>query len=176
MMTVSQSKEEFTELLMACQRRVVACIYAMVHNMADTQEIYQQACLTMWEKFDTFTPGTDFAKWASGIAYLKVLQSLQMRSRDRICFGDRFLENFAAWEAGRREEPEDRRAVALRKCVERLTECDRRLVQLRYGGTRRAGEIARELGRSPQSVSRSLGRIRLRLFECVRRTLSIEGS
>jgi RNA polymerase sigma-70 factor (ECF subfamily) len=90
-------------------------------------------------------------------------------------FSEKFLQDLAEWEGNQPSEDADRRLAALRACMERLKEHDRRLIELRYGGALGIGGIARQLGRTPQSICNSLGRIRGALFECIQRTLATEG-
>ena len=172
---VSISQEAFIELLGGCQPRVMACIYALVHNLQDTEELYQQACLVMWQKFDSFTPGTDFAKWACSVAYLEVMQFQRQRRNRRALFSPDFLDEFTAWEATQPPRDDESRSRALRSCIERLNETDRTLLNTRYADDEPVLKIAERLGRTPQSVCNSLGRIRAALLHCVSRTLAMEG-
>jgi RNA polymerase sigma-70 factor, ECF subfamily len=174
-MSVPSSNERFANLLMGHQNRIVACIYAMVHNMDDTEEVFQQACVTMWEKFDTFQTDTDFAKWACSVAHLKAMSFLQRRRTSRVAFSEELVNELAESAASRQEAAEDRRLVALRACMERLSESDRQLLELRYTGTEKVADIAQQLGRLPHSISRSLARVRTWLLECVERTFSAES-
>jgi RNA polymerase sigma-70 factor (ECF subfamily) len=173
-MSTAPSKEHFGNLLMEFQNRIVACIYAMVHNMDDTEEVFQQACLTMWEKFDTFQPDTDFAKWGCSIAHLKAISFLQRRRSGRVAFSDELIDELAKSVPRSIEADEDRRLVALRACMGRLSDSDRQLLQLRYSGTEKVADIARRFGRLPHSISNSLARIRMWLLECMQRTVAAE--
>ncbi len=172
---VSPTQEAFIELLAGCQPRVMGCIYALVHNMQDTEELYQQACLVMWQKFASFQPGTDFAKWACSVAYLEVMNFQRQRRSRSALFSPDFLQQFAAWELAEPAADDDRRNRALRGCIERLAGSDRQLLDERYANDQPLAKIAQRLGRTPQSISNSLGRIRAALHECVRRTLATEG-
>lgn len=166
-------QEEFMELLAACQSRVVACIYALVHNMHETEDLYQQACLVMWRKFDTYQPGSQFVKWACSIAYLEAVACLRQR-RSKARFSEEFVKEFTEWGNARAADDDGDRAEELHQCMERLSESDRHLLQLRYWVPKTVVEIAAELGRTPQSVCSSLGRIRAQLLGCIRRALSAE--
>jgi len=174
-MPVSRSKERFADLLLQNQHRIVGCIFSLVHKMHDTEEIFQQVCLTMWEKFETFELGSDFGGWACSIARWKVKSFLQKERVHRAAFGDDFLEDWAVWEAAQSDEADDRVVAALRGCMDRLQPRDRELLEVRYGGGEMVAAMAGRLGRTPQSISNSLGRIRSRLLQCVRRTLAMEG-
>ena len=166
-------QEEFMELLASCQPRVMACIYAVLHNMQDTEDVYQEACLMMWQRFDTYRAGTPFVKWACRVTYLRVMEYLRQR-QSNVHFNEKFITRFAAWEAGLPKDEGTYRVRSLYLCMEQLSESDRRLLELRYWESKTVGEIAAELGRTPQSVCNSLGRIRAQLLACVERTLSAE--
>ncbi len=165
--------EEFTNLLVDCQSRVRATVYAIVHNIHDVEDVYQQACMVMWRKFDTYQPGTSFVKWACSIAYLEVKKYLARQHRTTP-FSQEFVEGFTAWEGSLPAESGNLGIQALYACMERLNDGDRRILQLRYWERKAVLEIAAELGRSPQSVSNTLGRIRMQLMECVQQVRANE--
>ena len=167
-------QEEFINLLADCQHRVRATVYAIIHNIHDVEEVYQQACLVMWRKFDTYQPGSQFVKWACSIAYLEVKKFLSQRHRGTR-FSEKFLEGFVAWETALPADAGNLSIQALYACMERLNASDRRLLQLRYWESRTVIEIAAELGRTPQSVSNTLGRIRAQLMECVKQIRAAEN-
>jgi RNA polymerase sigma-70 factor, ECF subfamily len=166
-------QEEFVHLLADCQSRVRATVYALIQNMHDVEEVYQQACLVMWRKFDTYQPGTQFVKWACSIAYLEVKKFLSQNHRSTR-FSREFLAGFVAWETALPVETGNLSTQALYACMERLNASDRRVLQLRYWENRPVVDIAAELGRSPQSVSNTLGRIRAQLLECVKQVRAAE--
>jgi RNA polymerase sigma-70 factor (ECF subfamily) len=168
----SQREKEFMGLLSDSQPRIMACVYALVHNMQDAEEVYQQACLTLWHKFDVFQPGTDFAKWACSVAYLEVMNFLRHKRDGRLRFSDEFLAELATWEGEQSADDADRRISALQRCMERLREGDRQLIELRYLGVQAVVSIAQQFGRTPQSICNSLGRIRASLMECINRNLA----
>ena len=168
-----ERQQEFTELLAACQSRVMACIYALLHNIHETEDVYQQACLVMWRKFDTYQPGTQFVKWACRVAYLEVMDYLRQRE-SKAQFSEGFVQDFTTWMNTLPAGEDDRRVQALYSCMDRLSESDRHLLELRYWEPKTLAEIAAELGRTPQSVCNSLSRIRAELMQCVERTLTTE--
>ena len=132
--STARSKELFIELLGNCQPRLMACIYALLHNMQDTEEVYQQVCLVLWQKFDNFEPGTDFTKWACSVGYLEVLNYQRRHRRSHATFSDRFFEEFTDWESAQPPEDDNGRGRALRGCLERLGDADRRLLEMRVYG------------------------------------------
>ena len=55
----------------------------------------------------------------------------------------------------------------LDECKKELAECDRDLIERRYADGATTQSVAVEVGRSPDTVYKSLSRIHQRLFDCV---------
>jgi RNA polymerase sigma-70 factor, ECF subfamily len=142
--------------------------------MHDVEDVYQQACMVMWRKFDTYQPGTPFVKWACSVAYLEVKKHISQQRR-ATRFSKEFVDGFVTWENALPAESGNLGIQALYVCMERLSAGDRRLLQLRYWDRKTVVEIAAELGRTPQSVSNTLGRIRTQLMECVKQVRAAEN-
>ncbi len=63
----------------------------------------------------------------------------------------------------------------LEKCIEKLGETERRLIQQRYASEHTLAELAEQTGRTPNAVYMSMWRIRRALFDCVNEGLQSEG-
>lgn len=174
-MSDSTHQEEFIGLLSDCQSRIRATIFALIHDMHDVEEVYQNACLVMWRKFDSYRPDTQFAKWACSIAYLEVKKYLSQKQKGTR-FSRAFLEQFMTWEKTRPEAADDCFTQELHSCMERLGANDRQVLQLRYWEKKHVYEIAADMGRTPQSVSNTLGRIRMQLMECIKHVRAIKDA
>ena len=79
-------------LLMQHERQIFAYIYTLVPNRHDAQDILQETCLTIYDKFVEFTPGTDFMAWAMRIAWWKVRAARQKFARAKVVFNDEVME------------------------------------------------------------------------------------
>src|SRR4051812_1876682 len=88
----AQSDEVFARLLTTHRNKIFRLIFCMLHGLQDTEDVFQQATLTMWDRFSDFRPGTDFAAWAAQIARHKALNFLAARGRQRLCFSQEFIE------------------------------------------------------------------------------------
>ena len=64
---------------------------------------------------------------------------------------------------------------ALESCLAKLSEKDRTLIRRRYQPGANVREIAAEAGRTANSISNSLSRIRRLLLECVDRKMALES-
>jgi len=166
--------EEFTRLLAQCERQLFAYILAMVWSAQDAEDLYQQTAMVLWEKFDEFERGTNFASWAFSVARLLVLNFQRSQQRRKTFLTAELASTLADRQAAMPAGELDFFADALGECMNQLSDVDRRLIHLCYGGERTIKQIAEELGRPAQSTYNSLCRIRRRLFDCVQRAVSRE--
>ena len=166
---------EFAEQLRTNQVQVFGYIYSLVRNFDDADDLFQQASLAMWNKYPQFDRSRSFLAWACGVARFEVSNFLRARSRRRLYFSDDLsLLLVAAQEEIEMERAEDRRA-ALAECVKKLRSGDQELLEACYGEESRVPVVAKQWGRSAQSIHNSLRRIRRSLFECVRRSTAAGG-
>ncbi len=165
--------EEFIQLFTKAQRQLYLFILAQTGNAQIAEEVLQETNLVIWSKYSQFEPGTNFMAWVRQIAVYEVLKWRQKRSRDKLTFSDDFVQRVAESFTPPAEQIE-RRQVALERCLEKLNTQDRKLIEQRYQPGISGKELANSLGRPPNSVYQSLGRIRKTLLECVQRTLTVE--
>ena len=161
----------FSELLQESRSRVFGFIYALVLNLADTEDVFQQTAALLWEKFDEFEPGTDFTSWALRVARFKASNFMRGRYRERKRFSNSAVEALceaaAGPDVGRQE-----RLDALKSCMAKLEDADRTLLVRCYSGSMRIKEIAENEGKNPNALYAALHRIRTLLMDCVRRSLA----
>jgi DNA-directed RNA polymerase specialized sigma24 family protein len=74
--------DEFLRLFSCHSQRIYEFILTLVMRRADAEEIFQDTCLILWKKFDSYDPAGNFHAWACRIAYLDVLQ---LRRTNRRC-------------------------------------------------------------------------------------------
>jgi RNA polymerase sigma-70 factor, ECF subfamily len=168
------AQAEFAEYLRRHQSQLFGYIHSLVRDLNDADDVFQQTTVVLWNKFSEFDRQRSFIAWACGVARLEVSTFLRSRSRRRLYFTDEL--NLLLIQAQAQLTPselEDRRA-ALVRCVQKLRERDRQLLDDCYGDTG-VNATAERQGRSTQSVHNSLRRIRRALFECIRRTLVQEA-
>jgi RNA polymerase sigma-70 factor (ECF subfamily) len=168
--------EEFAQLLSRCERRLFSYILALVWNSHDAEDLYQQTAMTLWKNFDAYERGTNFPAWACTTARLLVANFQRARRRRQAFLSDDLASMLAERQASLSVQNDDLRADALTKCMGRLSENNRSLVRRCCGGDFTIKQVAEQLGRPPQSIYNAICRIRHLLFDCVRRTVSQDGS
>jgi len=163
--------EEFARLLAGCEKELFSYILALVWNLQDAEDLYQQTAMTLWTKFQEYEQRTEFSHWAFATARLLTLNFQRTQRRYR-----KFLTSDTAAMLAEKQANLPKAAIvelpdALLQCMERLSQSDRRLVQLCYGEEQAIKLVAEEIGRTVQSTYNSLSRIRRSLFDCIRRAI-----
>lgn len=166
--------ELFVKLLGSHQQQVHRYVLCMVPHAHDADDILQETNLFLWREFHQFEEGTNFVAWACAVAFNKVIAWRKQKSRDRLVYSDAFLTAVSS-ELIAGVERQEELANALNKCIERLPEQHRDLLQLRYEASQNIENIASKQGRSVDTVYRMLSRVRRALFECVGHSLAAEG-
>lgn len=148
-----------------------AVIGSMVRDPQARQDILQDVALVLWKKFDEYDGVHSFGAWARGIAVRKVLQSFARARRVPVPVAPDVIESVIAaydeTEPGETEPSE--RQEALRRCLERLPDASRRLIELRYGKSLKLREVAERVGSTLDAAHKALSRIRDRLRDCVQK-------
>ena len=161
--------EEFAQLLSRCERELFSYILALVWNVQDAEDLYQQTAMTLWTKFQDFEQRTDFSHWAFATARLLTSNFQRTQRRYSKFLTPDLAATLADKQASLPASESDFLADALIECMGRLSEPDRRLLQLCYSEEQTIKQVAERIGRPVQSTYNSLSRIRRSLFDCIRR-------
>ncbi len=167
---VSTDSSKFTTLFEQHRRQIHAHIFALVLNEHDALEIFQEASLTIWQKFDKYQPGTDFRAWAYRIAYYHVLKHRERYMRRPALLGDELLERIDK-ESVAMSDLLDARSEALIKCREKLPPRDRELLERYYRPAASGKQVASWQRMSIRTMYRAVRRIHDVLYGCVTRAL-----
>lgn len=166
--------ETFVRLLTQNERKVYGYILSLVPNWADADEILQETNVRLWQQFEKYEPGTDFAAWAMTVAYYQVLTYRKRASRQKVHFSQEFVEAVANEMSAARKQT-DVRESALVDCVQQLNEQGRKLIELCYQRGIAIRDAAGQLGRSVDATYKSLSRVRQSLHRCVEQRLAREA-
>jgi RNA polymerase sigma-70 factor (ECF subfamily) len=169
-------KLEFAECLRQHHSQLFGYIHALLRNLSDADDLFQQTALILWKKFDEYDGERSFFAWACGVARFEIANFLRSRSRQQLYFTDEFNLLLIETHEDLKQDEIDMRREALAKCAAKLRASDRKLLEDCYDESGGVACVAQREGRSPQSVHNSLRRIRRALFECIRRTLAGEGT
>jgi len=167
-------EEEFVELLSRYRHQLFNYIFCIVHSIPDSEDVFQQATIAMWENFDQFDPGTDFLAWATRITKFRAMNFVRSRRREKLTFSEELIADLAIGKLDSAESQESR-LRALAACRQKLSATDQKVLALCYGTCNTVSEAAEVLCRPVRSVYDSLWRIRKALYNCIEKTLAREG-
>lgn len=158
------------------QPRLYSFLLKRLACKEQVQEVLQNVNLAICKKAETFSPGSDFMAWAFAIARIELMSFRKVLSRDKLVFSDALIEKISRLDSDLNEAiPVSERKSALEICLEQLSPEHMTLVTRRYTESISVKAIAGDLGRTTNSVSLLLHRIRERLLGCINRRLASES-
>ncbi len=164
--------ETFTGNLKRCQTQLLRYIFALVRNVEDAQDVFQQTCIVLWNKFDQFDPDSGgFLAWACTVARFEAYHFLKRHRRYRARFSEEFAARMAEFAVSSSAGRIEARQSALPGCIDELPPSQRELLMLCYGENQRVVEVAARLGRPVSGVHNSLRLIRAKLMDCIERAV-----
>jgi RNA polymerase sigma-70 factor (ECF subfamily) len=168
-------RDAFARLFAQHDRWLFAYLVSLLGNSAAAEEVFQEVCVVLWREYETFELGTDFVKWVSVIAHHQVQRFRRQQRRLGPQLSDAAVDLLSRDAVDRADLLESRRD-ALRRCLDKLPDRDRQLVQQCYGDSRQSFKAAAQnLGRPANTVYKALCRIRRALYQCIERALAVEG-
>lgn len=166
--------DHFLRLYVENEEALRGFVRSLVPMLEDAREVIQETAALLWRKFDQLDSPENFRRWAFGVARMEALTFRRDQARDRHVFSEdlmRLLEAEAEEAAGSQSDREER---ALERCLQKLPQAQRTLIETVYVGGARIDEMARDSGRTPMALYKVLHRVRMVLADCVRMTLAAE--
>lgn len=165
-MAQSMTRDDFIRGLTSLQQSIYAYVCTQLVDRGAVDDVFQNANLALWRKFDAGEEIRDLRAFAYSVARYEVLGYLKTQQRERLRFDDELL-GMVADESIEHAARFDTQRDVLADCLRELPEHSRRLIEQRYRADGSVKEIARQMGRSAAAVSQSLYRIRNLLTECI---------
>ena len=169
-----ETVQAFSRLLVANQRRIYGFILTLVHDRSAAEDILQDVSALLWQKFDKFERGTDFAAWGMAVSRLTILNWRRKQKTVPLPLDDQQF-SLLADEAVAVSCQHEARQEALQRCLQEVDDSGRELLAARFEMSRSVTSIADQLGRSRVAIYKRLNRIQSLLLECVNKKLSAEG-
>ena len=163
---------EFLKLFVRHQQEIYAYILTLVPNVHDADDIFQEGMAVMWQKFEQFEPGTNFAAWGVQIMRYEILDYRRRMSRSKLVFTDSSLFELMTDHLKTVQDELPARLEALQECQRLLDGRSKRIVKMRYERNVPVQKIASYLKLSRRHVYHILGQINSALLRCMRRTLA----
>lgn len=169
------AQQRFLSLFLRSEREIFRYVVALVPNVADAEDIVQQAALALWEKFDDYDPGQPFTPWACRFALNKARQWMERHQRWKALLDRGLAEELAARHEALRPEFEAKLG-RLEGCLGQLPKDQRALVEGYYYRREDIARLATGSGRTVAATYKALQRIRQALQSCIERTAEPGGA
>jgi RNA polymerase sigma-70 factor (ECF subfamily) len=166
---------EFLKLFVRHQQEIYAYILTLVPHVHDADDLFQDGMVVMWQKFDQFRPGTNFAAWGVQIMRYQVLDYRRNLARNKQVLMEDLLFEALMDHMPTIQDETAARIEALRKCLALLGDRAKRIIKMRYERNISVEKIASYLKLSRRHVYHVLGQITSVLLRCMRRTLAEGG-
>ena len=168
----SNRNEQFLKLLRQNEKKIYGYILAALPNQAIAEDIMQETIVVMWRKFSKYKSGTKFSTWGIVIARFLILEYLKKKRQSIIQFSPEAIENIK--EVYEDSDNSGDRVEALRKCIEKMPEAEKKIIKLRYmsGDNPTIKQVAQKMGKPIQGMYKHMSKLHYILQECVENTLA----
>lgn len=115
---------------MGSERAIRAYVRSLLLSSQDVDDLMQDIGLKCWQKFDQFDSegsALDFTRWCCVISRFEIFRFRRSKARDRLVLSDEVISLLAVDAEQRLEESEAERS-ALKDCINKIAEPDRRLL------------------------------------------------
>lgn len=170
--------EQVVQHFLTHQLMVRDFVLGLLRDADAADDVFQEVALAILRKDEMPVAPADFPKWCRGIAKNKVLQYWGKKSNSLVRADARMMEAIESAYERATESPYEnntRRKQALARCMKKLKEPDREILDLRYVKGQASGEIGLSVRLAAQTVRRRLMSIRDALRRCVHRQLHLEA-
>jgi len=162
--------KRFLRLFVDNQNTIFSYIFAMVYDNNIADDVLQDTVALMWERFESYQEGTNFGAWGVTIARYKLMDYFKKNRHKYTAISDDLLGKISHTTQQRLGKI-DERTAALRDCIQKLNDRDRRLLEIRYEKGLKVKEIARQMNRPIQGLYQAMSRIHHTLLQCIETTL-----
>jgi RNA polymerase sigma-70 factor (ECF subfamily) len=156
---------------MSVQRRLYGYVMSIIPNPTVADDIVQETASVLWLKFDKYEKGTDFAAWALAIARFQILNYMKKQKTYKKYFSQKTIETIENV-ISKTSKQEDGRIDALRSCIKKLKDDQRKLLYLRYEFGATLKSLSKRLSININTIYSRLSRIHINLLHCVMRKMA----
>ena len=169
----AQDQAAFVSEITRHQTALRGYIISLMPGISGIGDVLQETNLTLWEKRQKYQPETNFRAWAFATARFKVKEHRRRVMRAGLPLLDEELAEELGEMTDEAPEAVDERLTALSKCLGRLSDVHRQLIEQRYFSGASLEEFAARCGRSVNSLQVTLCRTRAALKKCIQHEMTI---
>lgn len=166
------SRHDIVRIGLGEQDRLLAYIFAIVHDDHIAEDVFQETFALAVEKNERINDAEHFVRWLRVTARNKSKEALRTRANSPQLLDDAVIDSLEShWDAID-TEAHTAQIAALRHCMEQLTPNLREFVELRYTQGLTGKSLAEATGRSLNTVYTSVARAHRTLEKCIRARLA----
>lgn len=158
---------EYIDNIAKYQKKLYAYIFTLVMDSFAANDILQETNITLWKKYKSFKPGTNFNAWAYRIASYQVKAYTRDKKRQKWITLDNNLIDDISNIIIDKHKKFDIRYGALEKCIEKISASDRNYLIERYINELSLEKLSKKFNRSIGALKQVYHRIRSKLRKCV---------
>ncbi len=154
------------------QPLIAGFVSSLIPNFHDAEDVLQHVAMVLARKFDEFDHERSFSHWAMGIARYEVLVYYRKQRREKQIFDTELISQIGQTYGEMRPRLKPIHE-ALQKCMHKVKQRDRQILQLWYVEQLKPEEIAKLMGVARSTLYVILHRVRQGLKLCIRHQLAI---
>ncbi len=139
-------------------------------------DVWQETMIVAWKKLDQYDQSRPFGAWLRGIASRILMAQRREASRMLLVGDDESLEYLSEQLNRYHQLPGDTlddKLAALRDCVSKLPEHEKRCIEMRFQQDLMPASISKTTGEAIETVKKRLVRAKSRLLECIENKLKL---
>lgn len=171
----NQPEAEFMRLFLRHEPVLRAYARAILPDWNSVDDALQEASVIMWQKLGQLDGEEGFLPWAKVIVRYKCLRVVDELRRERPLLSEEVLKLLADEAEPTTLGDFAELRSALNGCLADLSEAHQELLLAPYGSVGRVKELAKQSGKSPNSLYKLLGRLREKLAGCIQSKLHVAG-
>jgi RNA polymerase sigma-70 factor, ECF subfamily len=174
--TLQGSRDAFGDIVKRYHRPLYYFVVGKISADGEAEDIVQKTFISAYERLPDYDRNQPLLAWLRGIALNHCRNAWRSYHRQAEMMNRLLDVKRAELEMDLLEEsPQDeRRAMALRQCLENLSETEQKAIRLRFVEEAPLADIGAALNRNGEAARQFLFRIRTRLHACIRKRLQMQ--
>ncbi len=167
--------DRFLSLFLQHERSLAAFARTMLPDWESVDDVIQNASVAMWRKIDTLDNDDEFMRWAIVVVRMEALKYRRSKARDRLVLSDELVDRLTS-EAQEENDPSHVAAYAsaFDQCLKSFAPEHQKLLLSPYVSHGSVKELAKSIGSTANALYKKIGRLRVKLHDCVETRLQTE--
>ncbi len=167
-------RDRIVKQAFGCREALEAYAFVMLRDLSAAEDVVQECLIVVMEKYDEFEEGTSMMAWTRAIVRWKALQLINRRKKQASLqermLGDSVEAAFCEVDSDDHAEAVHERHRRLERCLNRVSDHARMLLDSVYGGGMSYQAAADSLGMKVEAVRKRIFRTKGQLRDCLQRS------